>query len=271
MTSTAAFDAVAGTYDEVFTNSPVGRAQRDAVWSEIDRAFTPGDHVLEINCGTGEDAIHMAQRGLDVFACDASSRMVNIARLKASALTNVSLAFAEVAIEDLSRVEPEHKFDGVLSNFSGLNCVGDLPAVARDLARLVRPGGTAIICLFGRYCAWEIAWYLAAARPRKALRRLTSHSIEARLDDASSVIIRYPGTREITRSFAPWFRLRRRKGIGLFVPPTFADALARRHPRIIAAGRRLDRVTAHLPLVRSLADHQLFVFQRTAIEPRTTA
>ncbi len=264
-TYATAFDAVALTYDEVFTNSPVGRAQRDAVWSEIDRTFRSGDRVLEINCGTGEDALHMAERGIQVYACDASPRMIDVARRKGS---NDFVTFETLAIEDLSHLAAELTFDGVLSNFSGLNCVRDLTSAARDLARLVRPRGVAIICLFGRYCAWEFAWYLAAARPRKALRRLQSGPVDARVNDSSTVSIRYFGIAEVERAFSPWFRLRRRQGVGLFVPPTFSDSAATRHPRLLQAARTLDRVFTGIPFARNFADHQLFVFERTDMRPQ---
>ena len=65
----APFDAIAEAYDDVFSNSAIGRAQRRAVWSEMDREFHAGQSVLEINCGTGIDALHLAQRGVSVDAC----------------------------------------------------------------------------------------------------------------------------------------------------------------------------------------------------------
>jgi ubiquinone/menaquinone biosynthesis C-methylase UbiE len=85
MASPPPFDTVAETYDEVFSASAIGRAQRDAVWSEMDRVFAGGQRILEINCGTGIDAIHMARRGIHVEACDSSSRMIASAQRRADA------------------------------------------------------------------------------------------------------------------------------------------------------------------------------------------
>ena len=73
------FDQMAREYDDVFTNSMIGRAQRDAVWSVLTRVFERGDRVLELNCGTGEDALFLAQNGISVTACDASEQMIQIA------------------------------------------------------------------------------------------------------------------------------------------------------------------------------------------------
>ena len=68
-----AFDALAERYDGMFTNSLIGRAQRDAVWSMAIRTFKCGDRILELNCGTGEDALFLAHHGITVLACDASA------------------------------------------------------------------------------------------------------------------------------------------------------------------------------------------------------
>jgi len=74
----APFDAVAARYDETFTSSRIGTAQRASVWNELANTFHSGDRVLEIGCGTGIDACFMAQRGVQVTACDSSSQMIEV-------------------------------------------------------------------------------------------------------------------------------------------------------------------------------------------------
>src|SRR5579863_1932910 len=75
---TAPFDAIAERYDETFTTSKIGKAQRSSVWKELEKAFRPGDRVLEIGCGTGVDACFLAERGVTVVACDSSPRMIAV-------------------------------------------------------------------------------------------------------------------------------------------------------------------------------------------------
>src|ERR1700684_152928 len=74
------FDLLAEEYDTEFTRTLVGRAQRDAVWNVLDRHFKAGQRMLELNCGTGEDAVHLAHRGIRVVGCDASEKMIEVAR-----------------------------------------------------------------------------------------------------------------------------------------------------------------------------------------------
>jgi len=77
-----AFDSIAETYDQLFTNSKVGRAQRDVVWQRAAHLFPCGGRILELNCGTGEDAVFLAERGIEVTACDASVLMIHQARAR---------------------------------------------------------------------------------------------------------------------------------------------------------------------------------------------
>ena len=85
-----AFDALAADYDASFTATPLGTLLREAVWRRLDARFAPGDRVLELACGTGEDAVHLASRGVRVTAVDASAAMVEAARLAHEAMVGLA-------------------------------------------------------------------------------------------------------------------------------------------------------------------------------------
>jgi ubiquinone/menaquinone biosynthesis C-methylase UbiE len=262
-TCDAPFDHVAETYDAVFTNSLIGRAQRDSVWKELDRCFHPGQRVLELNCGTGVDAVYLAERGVEVVACDVAPRMIQVARQRMSRLRDSArLDFRVLATEQIAGLAGEGPFDGVFSNFAGLNCVPDLSAVARDLARLLAPGATALLCMAGHTVAWEIIWYMGQGNPRKALRRFERGGTIGRLADGVTVKVHYPSARTMAHIFAPEFRLVRLKGVGVTVPPSYVESLARRFPGVLRTLADVDRLLSRLPVVRTLADHLLLEFQR---------
>ena len=184
-----AFDGIAGEYDTRFTNSLIGRAQRASVWRELDNLFHSGQRVLEINCGTGVDAAHLADRGIHMVACDGSPEMVAVARQRLQRSAHGDhIDLHVLAIEQIGNLAKDGPYDGVVSNFSGLNCVGDLRPVARDLAGLVKPGGKAVLCVFGRYCLWEMLWYTFHGNFRKAFRRLGRKGNETQLAPGQ-----YPG------------------------------------------------------------------------------
>lgn len=168
----AAFDTMADHYDDLFTYSIVGRAQREVVWGRAAATFLPGSHILEINCGTGEDALFLANRGIRVTACDASGQMIERAKArKELEAPEASINFRVLPTERLCELPKEPLFDGAFSNFSGLNCVADLRTVANELATRLRPGTRLLLCLSTRFCPWEILHYAAKGDFRKALRR----------------------------------------------------------------------------------------------------
>ena len=258
-----AFDRIAKDYDQIFTDSLIGRAQRDAVWKVLTRTFRANEKVLELNCGTGEDAIFLAANGVSVLALDASPQMIARAeqRLQHKA-PQVSVVFCELPTERIGELHPETQFDGVLSNFSGLNCVADLDAAASSLAGLVKQGGRLVLCFSTRFCLIEIMYYLAVGQWRKAFRRCKGYS-EVTLDGIQFTVYS-PTLRKIRQSFAPDFRLSFCTGIGVAIPPSYFEAWARRHAGLVPLLRCMEARLATFPILRSTGDHVLLCFERVS-------
>jgi ubiquinone/menaquinone biosynthesis C-methylase UbiE len=254
----AAFDRVASFYDESFTHTAVGRAQRKQVWSRLLAAFPPGSRILELNCGTGEDARFLRSHGRSVLSCDASAAMIEVARRRSCGLSNVE--YRQIANENLGVLSEEKPFDGAFSNFSGLNCVKDLRPVAAHLAALVKPGARILLCFWSRVCLAEVLWYLLHGNARKALRRFAEES-SATLGGMRMPVY-YPSVGKIRVSFAPWFRLRSRCAIGLFVPPSYLESWVTQHPKVLEALEQLDRTCSGWGGLRDLGDHVLLEFVR---------
>ena len=250
------FDDLARDYDAAFTRSCIGALMRSAVWQRLDVVFEPGEHVLELNCGTGEDALHLASRGLRVHATDASHEMIEVARAKLGRSGHGDrVSFEQRRLEQLDGLET--RFDGALSNFGGLNCVADLDAVARSLAALIRPGGRVILCIMGPTCAWEWAWFLAHAQPAKAFRRLAPGGTTWH-----GLTIRYPSVDRVRRVFSAGFSVERQSGLGTLIPPSYAESWAREHADIVTRLAAIERRLETRPLMIRLADHYLLELRR---------
>lgn len=254
----SAFDDLAGTYER-FTHGVIGRHLRAAVRRRLLARYQPGDHILEVNCGTGEDAICLARRGVHVVATDLSEGMLAAARRNVDeAGVADRVALRRLAIEAVdARLG---LFDGQLSNFGGLNCVASIRAVAPRLAACLRPGGFALWCVMGPLVPWEWIWFLARRRPADAFRRLRAGGVDWR-----GVRVRYPGIGETTRAAAPWFVRRRVAAVGCLLPPTYAEDWARCHPRIVALLSRAERRIDTLRPCADLSDHYLIELQRTDV------
>jgi SAM-dependent methyltransferase len=264
MTASKAFDEIAETYDATFTNSAIGSVQRNSVWKEIDRIFTAGQRVLEINCGTGIDALHLARRGVHVIACDSAPQMIAVAKQRAARTTiPATVSFRVRTNERIGSLRNEGPFDGVLSNFSGLNCIPDLSFLAYDLAQLVKKRSKMALCLFGRFCIWETSWYLSRGNIRKAVRRFRQGECSSTLSDRIETRVWYHSVRQLKRQFSPFFQLTGWKGVGVTVPPSYLEFLAAGYPRLFHLASRIDPWLGHCPGFRAMADHMLLTFERT--------
>jgi SAM-dependent methyltransferase len=251
------FDALAADYDRQFTESLLGGMLRRAVWRRLDAAFAPGMRVLELACGTGEDAVHLAARGVQVLATDASAAMVEAARRKVVRAGVAGLIEARrLPFERLAEL-PEAAFDGAFANFGGINCAADLAALGRGLARAVKPGAPVLLCVMGPLVPWEWLWFGLRGDLRAAFRRLRRGGVLWR-----GLRVVYPSPRHLARLLRPAFRVERRAAIGALVPLPAAERWARRHPGLVA---RLDarerRWETRWPLPW-LADHYLLELVR---------
>jgi SAM-dependent methyltransferase len=250
-------------------------AQRRAVRRELLRVFPPAALLLELGGGTGEDALFLAQHGRRVVVTDGAPGMVRRTAEKARAAGYDDRIVAHQAtLEELDRFASAHAargespFDGAYSNFAALNCASDLSPVARALARLLAPRAHAVLVMFGPFAPAEVVIELARGRPRNALRRLATGAVPARIG-GHQFIVWYPGRRTVARQFAPHFRLVQTRGIGAFVPPSAAEPMISRFPRLLALLEGVDRLIAG-PLAW-MSDHMLLDFERVdAARPEAT-
>jgi ubiquinone/menaquinone biosynthesis C-methylase UbiE len=259
----APFDAVAADYDRTFSSSSVGQAQRAAVWKELAQTFFAGQRVLDIGCGTGVDACFLAARGVSVTAVDSSPVMISISASQVRSLRLCNVDLHVLKAEQISKLGSEQPFDGAFSNFGSLNCLEDLTGLAISLAQLLKPGAPLVLCMFGRYCGWEIGWYLVHGKLRKAVRRFSKGPIVARLSEGTSVMVYYPSIKSLIRQLSPEFQLKQWKGIGITVPPSYAEAWAKKHPVSMRWMIRADSALEKIPVFRACADHILLRFERT--------
>ena len=124
----AAFDSVAADYDGPRGNNELIQDMRRELWRWIAHVFAPGSRLLDLGCGTGLDAVHLAQLGFHVTATDWSPGMVERTQERAR-LANLTERVRAVAVgaHELEHLSAEESaFDGAYSDLGALNCVPDL-------------------------------------------------------------------------------------------------------------------------------------------------
>jgi SAM-dependent methyltransferase len=137
------FDRMAVVFDRYLPLiDPVGEAVLDHLAPVPD-----GAQVLDVACGTGEPGLTLARRspGVHIVGIDAADGMVQLARAKAHRDGVRNIRFEAMAAERMTFAD--QSMDAVISRF-GLLMFGDTAAGARQLARVLRPGGSFSIAVW---------------------------------------------------------------------------------------------------------------------------
>lgn len=256
-----AFDSVADDYDGPSGNNLLVQRMRGQLWRTVEELFPPGARLLDLGCGTGLDAVHFAHRAYRVWALDSSPGMVARTRARAAQEgVDGAVSASVLDMHDLYRLAGE-RFDGIYSDLGALNCAVDLPAVAHACAALLPPGGRLVASVIGRWCPWEIAYYLLRGQFRRAWRRAARDTVPVPMQQ-EVIWTRYGTPGEFYRAFAAGFTLTRYRSLSLFLPPPYLIGLYTRLPRLGRLLGRLDDRLSALPLARDLGDHFLMVVTR---------
>lgn len=257
-----AYDRIAPDYDQQLLGDQWMRA---VLWRHYLRLFRPGDQVLDVGCGTGVDAVRLAQAGVLVTAIDVSPAMAALARARAEAAGLDDRILVKVLdVAEIGRLPAlgAGPFDGIISAFAGLSTLPDLTGFARDTAALLRPNGHLVLHLLNRFSLWECLGLLRHGCWAEARRLRFRHE---RVFVIGGLPVRhylyYPLEAE-RRYFDARFELRQVYGLGALRPPY----TLRRVPATAAAGLGWldDRLARRAPL-RDCG--RFFVLDLTARSP----
>jgi len=233
-----AFSRTAEKYDRFAEDHPNLTRMRALVYSHLLRFVRPGARILELNSGTGTDAVYLALQGFSVHATDIAPGM--LVRLK-SKVDNLSLdervSLQECSFTDLAQITGG-PYDAVFSNLGGLNCISDLSVVVRQLPGVLRTGGVVTWVILPPVCLWELALALSG-NFKVAFRRLNPSGTWAHLE-GKYFPIHYFTPRQVIATFGPRYKLLSLQGLSIFAPPAESKNLAISHPRLYQALCWLD-------------------------------
>lgn len=142
----AVFDRLAADYDETLAGAgTLLHTLRRQNQERLEQLFPPGAWVLELGCGTGEEALHLAERGCQVWGIDLSPGMIARAQEKARARKlegRVRFRVLEAgAVAQLHDEIPPERLTGAWSGLGVINQEPQLDALREGLASLLKPSG----------------------------------------------------------------------------------------------------------------------------------
>ncbi len=232
-----AFSRTAEKYDAFADDHPHLTRLRNKVYRHLDRFLNPGDSILELNAGTGIDAVALAQRGYRLHATDIAPGMLNRLQQKVDQLNlQHQVTVQECSFLNLEKVEGG-PFDAVFSDLGGLNCIGNLSPIIQSLPRVLRPGGLVTWVLMPPICLWELST-LFLGQFQLAFRRL-AHRTRAHLEGLYFEVY-YFSPKEVRALFGPQYSFLSLEGLSVITPTAESKNLARSHPAFYAALSRID-------------------------------
>ena len=269
----APFDAVAARYDADFTETELGKRKRQIVRNYLARNIREHWRVLELNCGTGEDALWLSERTHSVLATDISGGMLDVARRKAESAGKKNVEFLRMGIEDLWKssrpdlADETGTFHLVFSDFDGLNCVQDLSPLPDSLHRILEKGGHAIFIFMSGFCLAETTAHLlkgrlydASARFRQDVRR---NGLQVNIGEGVSMNTWFHSTGTLLRYFrGAGFNIVAVRGVGLTTPPTSLRDAYNRHLKLFRRLHGLEDLLSPLYPLNRMGDHILLHVQR---------
>ena len=255
----AAFSAQAPRFDVIDDGNPIIGRMRTIVRRAVMRNYAPGQELLELNAGTGLDALWFAERGLNVLATDAAPGMVARLRERSARFPERVLAVEECSFNELERLGAR-RFDHVFSNFGGLNCTARLDKVLHDIDGLLRPGGTCALVIMPRFSPWETL-ALLKGNLRLAYRRWRRSGTPAKVEDIPFTCYYY-SPRYVRRELGNDYDVLLQRTLSWFIPPPHLENFPSRWPRSYDALQRLEDATAAYWPFNIGGDHFLIVLRK---------
>ena len=255
------FDQAAIHYDSEFSQTPVGLLQREQVRRYLNSWLGESMRILEINCGTGEDAMYLAAQGHSVLATDSSKKMIELCQDKMEKTDKNRLEFQQLGFAHLDNLTSRGPFDLVFSNFSGLNCVNpaETERIFRSVSSLLTANGLFFAVYFGTRCLWE-RWYFGIKGDAKKYRRSENKPAKT-LISGNEAEIWYYRPETIKRLGAGKLEVLGQRPVGLFTPPSYLNFLLVKYQWTKRLFRFLDQYLA-FPRWANYADHYAIVLRK---------
>jgi hypothetical protein len=185
--------------------------------------------------------------------------MVDITREKCLR-AGVDVTVRQLAIEDLGDPAVRRelgRFDLILSDFDGINCLRDITPLADWFGDLLNPGGDVVLVYMNPICVMEALYFLLRGNPRRALARLNRGGSQANIGKGATIRTYFHPVRRLRHAFARRYRIRHIAAIGLTTPPTLMRDFYHRHARLFAALDPIENLLSPLPPFNRIGDHVL--------------
>jgi ubiquinone/menaquinone biosynthesis C-methylase UbiE len=257
-----AFTGQSGIFDDLYSTNTIINYKRERVHSHVLKYLSPGSSILELNSGTGEDAIFFAGEGHKVHATDISPGMQEQLMLKVQKHKLGEMVSNELcSYTNLRHLKNKGPYDLVFSNFAGLNCTNELDKVLASLSPLLNPNGIVTLVILPKFCLWETL-LLFKGKFRTAFRRFFSSKGRTAHIEGHYFKCWYYNPSYIIGRLKDSFDVLSIEGLCTLVPPSYIEGFAEKHPSAyIFLKDREDQLKARWPW-RVMGDYYIISLRK---------
>jgi ubiquinone/menaquinone biosynthesis C-methylase UbiE len=227
-----AFTGQSVIFDALYSNTAIINYKRERVRNHILKYLSQDSSILELNSGTGEDAIFFAGKGHKVHATDISPGMQQQLQLKVKKQQMGALVSNELcSYTNLDKLKNKGPYDLVFSNFAGLNCTSELDKVLASIPSLLSPNGMITLVILPKFCLWETL-LLFKGKFRTAFRRFFSSKGRTAHVEGYYFKCWYYNPSYIINRLKNSFDVLSIEGLCTIVPPSYIESFAEKHPSV---------------------------------------
>ena len=257
-----AFDKQSAVFDQIYSGNEIIQYKRNRVRQHVTDLMPASCNMLELNAGTGDDAIYFARLGHSIHATDISEGMQQVLKQKIPSRNLEGRISTEIcSFTELEGLRYKGPFDYIFSNFAGLNCTSQIEKVLSSFSPLVKPGGFVTFVILPKFCLWETL-LVFKGKFGTAFRRFFSKGGRKAHIEGEHFLCWYYNPSTIRKCLKHDFKIRRLEGLCTIVPPSYIEQFVKKHPRLFRILQRIeDRWKSMWPW-RSIGDYYIISFQK---------
>jgi ubiquinone/menaquinone biosynthesis C-methylase UbiE len=227
-----AFSSQSKIFDELYSANKIIEYKRERVRDHLKKYIHPGDFILELNSGTGQDAIWLAQQNCKVHATDIAGGMLEVLQQKIiSEGLETSVSSELCSFTALTNLQQKGPYDMIFSNFAGLNCTDQLDKVLDSFSMLLKPNGIVTLVLLPKFPLWEFLLLFKGKFKTATRRFFSSKGRKARIEETYFKCWYYNPS-FITESLNAEFKLLSIEGLCTIVPPSYIENFGDKYPKV---------------------------------------
>ena len=254
-----AFTRQSLVYDDYEKGHATLTFMRNEVRNHVINFLRKGDKILELNAGTGTDAVFFAQKGFKVHAIDISHGMILQLKDKVNRYElNELITVQQCSFTELNNIS-NGPFDFIFSNFGGINCSPSLREITKSFPRILTKGGRVTLVMMPPYCPWEMA-LVFRVHFETAFRRLKKNGTNSHIEGKYFNTFYYTPD-QVIKALGKNFKKLKLQGLASFTPPPYMENFPKKYPALFKSLNTLDKYfSSHFPFNR-FADHYILTLE----------